>query len=208
MHHRIAPRFPSALLALTALSGGLFCAMHLFNGWLLSNFEISQHISLVYLPSFLRLANVLVLGMVWGTAATATGGLMLLWWSSESWGLALCNVMVSAGGAALAVFMMQILLQRRLSLRKLSDLLRLALLYALLNALGHHWLWSVLDPSQLVDPNQVIYMTLGDINGAVIGALVLRWVAHHTAIIQFARRRAMADKTSPHSDAQGSNNSR
>lgn len=193
MSHNTSTKFPYALFVLAILGGAVFCGVHLLNGWLLSNFEVTSHISFIYMPSFLRLANVLVLGMFWGTAATAIGGVMLMWWSTDSWLLDLCHTVISAGVAGLSIFAMQILLQRRLSISKLSDLLKLALFYALLNALAHHLVWSFLDPSKLVDPNQVLYMVIGDINGAVLGALALRWIAQHTPLINFARRKAMVD---------------
>mgnify|MGYP000007439336 CR=1 FL=1 len=182
-------------LFLAVLAGVLFCVVHLLNGWLLSSFEISNHISFLYLPSFLRLVNVLVLGMVWGTLGTAVGCLLLLPWSQDSVLLSLVNAMASAGCAALAVILMRFMQKRPLSLARLGDLLSLALLYALLNALIHHALWSVLDPSQLVNPNQLAFMMLGDINGAVIGALGLRWLARHTGLVAFARARAIQAPT-------------
>lgn len=194
MSHNTSREFPYALLALAILGGAVFCSVHLLNGWLLANFELTSHISFIYLPSFLRLANVLVLGMFWGTAATAIGGVMLLWWSTDSWLLDLCHIVISAGVAGLSIFAMQILLQRRLSISKLSDLLKLALFYSLLNALAHHLAWSFLDPSKLVDPHQVLYMVIGDINGAVLGALALRWIAQHTQLVTLARRKAMGDE--------------
>lgn len=177
-------------LFLAVLAGVLFCVVHLLNGWLLSSFEISDHISFLYLPSFLRLVNVLVLGMVWGTLGTAIGCLLLMPWSQDTVFLSLVNATASAGCAALAVMLMRFMQKRPLSLARFSDLLSLALLYALLNALIHHALWSMLDPSQLVNPNQLAFMMVGDINGAVIGALVLRWLARHTRLVAFARTRA------------------
>lgn len=177
-------------LFLAVLAGVLFCVVHLLNGWLLSSFEISNHISFLYLPSFLRLVNVLVLGMVWGTLGTAIGCLLLMPWSQDTVFLSLVNATASAGCAALAVMLMRFMQKRPLSLARFSDLLSLALLYALLNALIHHALWSMLDPSQLVNPNQLAFMMVGDINGAVIGALVLRWLARHTRLVAFARTRA------------------
>ena len=102
------------------------------------------------MPGFIRLANVLVFGLVWGSIATAMGGLFLMWWLHETWLIGLFNVGISASVAALAVVLMQVLLQRRLSLRKLSDLIQLAGLYALLNAVSHHLMWSILDPVQLI----------------------------------------------------------
>lgn len=174
-------------LGFATVAGGLFCGLHLLNGWLMGGFEFSSHINLVYLPGFLRLANVLVLGLLWGTIGTAIGGLMLMWWFNEGWLVGLFNVGVSACVAALAVFLMQVLLQRRLSLSKLRDLVQLALLYALLNALSHHLLWSVLDPLQLIEWQQLLYMVIGDLNGALIGAWILRWLALHTGMVSSLR---------------------
>ena len=174
------------LIAVTA-SGLLFCGFHLLNGWLLSYFEISNHISLIYLPGFIRLANVLLFGLVWGSAATAMGGLFLMWWLHETWLIGLFNVGISASVAALAVVLMQVLLQRRLSLRKLSDLIQLAGLYALLNAVSHHLMWSIIDPVQLIAWPQLFYMVIGDLNGALIGAMTLRWLAQRTGMVPWVR---------------------
>ena len=85
--------------------------------------------------------------------------------------------------------------KRPLSLTRLSDLLQVALFYSLLNALTHHVLWSAFDTSQLVEPNQLAYMVMGDINGAVIGALGLRWIARHTKLIEYVRQKATAPAT-------------
>lgn len=178
------------VLCLVLAAGALFCLVHILNGWLLKSIELTSHISFLYLPSFLRLMNVLVLGMVWGTAGTAVGGAFLFFWTDDSVTLSILNTTVSAGSAALAVWCMQIFQQRKLSLTRLSDLLQLALLNALLNSLFHHLVWEQLDPSQLVTPNQMAYMMIGDINGAIVGALALRWLATHTRIVQFARLKA------------------
>jgi hypothetical protein len=85
------------------------------------------------------------------------------------------------------------LAQRRLSIIRLVDLVQLALLYALLNALIHHALWSAIDPSQLLYPAQMFEMVLGDINGALIGALVLRWIARKTKLTTLLRQRISVD---------------
>ena len=186
-----APHLPHRLiLALVLVAGVLFCAVHLLNGWLLQSLELTEHISFLYLPSFLRLMNVLVLGMLWGTAGTAVGGALLFFWMQDSVLLSVLNTAISAGSAALAVWCMQIFQQRQLSLTRLSDLLQLALLNALLNPLLHHLLWLQLDHSQLTSPHQLIYMMIGDINGAIVGALGLRWLAAHTGLIAYAREKA------------------
>lgn len=183
-----------------AAAGLLFCAVHLLNSWLLSYFEYSSHISLIYLPSFLRLANVLVLGLWWGSVATALGGFMLIGWFDDAWPVALANTGISASVAALAVVLMQVLLRRRLSVSKLSDLVRVAALFALLNALSHHLMWSVLDPQQLIAWPQLLYMAVGDLNGALIGALALRWLALHTTLVPTVRH--LSDAHTPHADKE------
>lgn len=179
-----------AIFLLVMASGFLFFAVHLLNDWLFNAVEVTDHISLLYLPAFLRLMNVLVLGMLWGTLGTAMGGALLFFWMQDSLLMSVLNTSVSAGGAALSVWLMQILQGRPLSLSRLPDLLKLSLLYALLNALLHHLIWSYLDPAQLVSPYQLVYMVIGDINGAVLGALGLRWLARNTRLIDLARQQA------------------
>jgi hypothetical protein len=179
-----------SVLVLVALAGSLFCMTHMANNWLFHQWEISEHIGLIYLPSFLRLANVLILGLVWGSLGTAFGGALLYFWMQDSLWMSVCNTMASAGSAALAVVLMRVMQRRTISLTRLSDLLQLALFYSLLNALAHHVLWSVLDPTQLIEPNQLAYMVIGDINGAIIGALVLRWLARNTQLVEVLRKKS------------------
>lgn len=177
------------------LAGVLFCVVHLLNGWVFQSLEITDHISFMYLPSFLRLAHVLVLGMVLGTASTAIGGALLLWWSHDNLWVGLLNIFVSATMAAVAVILLRFLQRRNMSLVCLTDLLKLALFYALLNSLGHHLMWGFFDPSQLVNPHQLVYMVIGDINGAVVGALVLRALAQHTRLMAYVRGRAVTPES-------------
>jgi hypothetical protein len=184
----ISKQFDNASLLACFIGGVLYWAVHLLNSWLFQWVEISQHISLVYLPSFLRLANVLILGLTLGTASTALGGLFLIWWSPDDWLLSLLNLGVSANAAAIAVICMRILMGRRLSPARLMDLFLLSLLCAIVSASLHHLLWSILDTRQLVDPLQLPYMMLGDVNGALIGALILRWLSRNTRITQLLRQ--------------------
>jgi hypothetical protein len=179
-----------AFFVASSLAGVVFCASHLLNGWLFQSVAISDHISLIYLPAFFRLFNVLVLGLLWGTVGTAIGGILLFVWSHDAtlW-ISLLNMCVSAGVAAVSVVLLQWLLHRRLSITRLNDLLRLSLLYALMNALMHHALWSVVDPAQLLYPRQVLEMMLGDLGGAVLGAWLLRLVARNTSLIKRIRSR-------------------
>ena len=177
------------MLTLSLVMGAAYCCVHLLNGWALRAVEFSDHINLVYLPGFLRLANVLLLGLFWGTASTAVGGVLLLHWSNDSLFLSFCNIATSALSPLIAVLLMRAMQHRHVALSRLSDLIQLAFLYALLNALIHHLMWSWLDPSQLMSPEQLLYMVLGDINGVVLGGLFLRWISRKTDMARKLRTR-------------------
>lgn len=170
-------------------AGGLYASVHILNGWLFQASELSDHINLIYLPSFLRLVNVLVLGLIWGTMGTALGGVLLYFWLQDSLFISILNTVVSAGCAGLSLWLLQILQQRRLSITRLSDLMKLALVNAFMNSMLHHMVWALADPAQLVTPHQVTYMLLGDISGAIVGALILRWAATHTRMVEFAKQK-------------------
>jgi hypothetical protein len=58
-----------------------------------------------------------------------------------------------------------------------------------MNALMHHVLWTVVDPSQLLYPSQVFEMMLGDLFGAMLGAWLLRVLARNTGLIKLVRAR-------------------
>ena len=51
----------------------LFPATHILSGWLFDFAAINDHISLIYLPAFLRLFNLLILGPVFGTLINHLG---------------------------------------------------------------------------------------------------------------------------------------
>ena len=92
-------RITGVSLLFSLLLGLVFAAVHLFNSWAFSALEFSSFISLVYLPGFLRLANVLVMGPLWGSLATAFGHLMLLLVELRPVDLALVNLLASVLGA-------------------------------------------------------------------------------------------------------------
>jgi hypothetical protein len=183
-----APKVGLFLFALCA--GVLYGAVHIANSWLFQSLELTEHISFLYLPSFLRLLNVLVLGVLWGTIGTAFGCALMFFYLHDSLMLSMCNALVSASSAAAAVWVLSILQQRRLSITKLSDLFQLSLMCALLNALLHHVMWSAIDPEQLISANQLAVMAIGDINGAILGALILRWIASRSTFVQHLRQKA------------------
>lgn len=155
--------------------GVAYPVVHIANGVMFRFAEIAPHIALIYLPAFLRLFNVLVLGPRDGTLATVLGGVLLMRYFNDTQILALLNIVCSAGGPLLAIALFRVYFQRAVNLTSLRDLSILTLVYAPANAVLHHLLWSQLDPAALESPTQVLWMTVGDVLGALVGAYGLRW---------------------------------
>lgn len=153
----------------------LFPLVHIANGWFFKFAEISPHISLIYLPAFLRLANVLILGPRNGTLATVFGGVLLMRTFDDNSVAGLLNIGCSAFGPVVALVIFKTYTRRNFELTSLKDLGALTVIYAIANAVLHHLVWSVVDKSQLSEPIQVLWMVLGDIFGALIGAYALKW---------------------------------
>ena len=164
-------------ILLTLLSALIYPFLHLANGWIFNSFEFTPHVGLIYLPAFMRRLNVLVFGKFWGTLATALGGIFLMQMLNQQSTVGLLNVLCSASGPLLAVLVFRIYTGREVSLLSLKDLGIVTLVYCLANAMVHHLVWTFFDPAQLVSPQQLLWMMLGDFNGALIGAYVLKWTA-------------------------------
>ena len=160
---------------LVILFAVIFPLAHILNGWIFGWVAISSSIGLMYLPAFLRLANVLILGRLYGTLATLLGGMLLMYYSHETPWVAFLNSLCSAGGPLLALVLFRWHAGRNVELTSLKDLTLLTFVYAISNALLHHAMWSVLDRSRLQEPIQVLWMILGDILGALLGAYLMKW---------------------------------
>ncbi len=170
----------------------LFPLVHVFNGWAFDAFEFSHHISLIYLPAFLRLANVLVLGQAWGTLTTALGGVLLAIWNNNVTWVEGMNVLASATSGWLSVWLFQIIKERPVRLLEMKDLLQLVMLYALMNALLNHVAWTLVEQDALITFHQLPMMVIGDFLGAMLGALLFSWGAKKLKLDQLARKRAQA----------------
>ena len=149
------------------------------NDWLFAFTEISPNVSLIYLPAFLRLLHVLVLGKIRGSLATMLGGLVLLAVDKQDNTLPMdaANVLCSAAAPLLALLAFEQMRARQVSLTSLADLALVALIYCLFNSLLHHVAWVVFSDQALGSPQQMLMMALGDLSGALIGAYLLKWTA-------------------------------
>lgn len=179
---------------LLALCAPLFAGAHLFNGWVFQHFELSMHISWVYLPAFLRVAYVLVLGPAWGFASIFLGSLLLSSDFDNSLLHSITNSVASALGPVLALGLFRLLKERALQLSRLSDLVQMCLLYALLNAVLHHVAWGYNQPHQFLLPDQLPIMVIGDLTGAVLGAVFFTTVMRRFKFYEVVARLSKDNK--------------
>jgi hypothetical protein len=162
------------LLLILALAV-LFPAVHILNGWLFDFATITSHISLVYLPAFLRLFNLLVLGLVFGSIATFLGGLLLiLQFNNESLTLLLLYIACSCTGPLVSLWLFKLKFKRSLRLRSLKDLSMLVVTYSFLNAALHSLVWMFIDNDQAFSALGALWMFIGDFNGALLGAYLMK----------------------------------
>lgn len=156
----------------------VFPLLHEANSWLFAFAEISPNIGLIYLPAFLRLLNVLILGKFKGTLAGLLGGMILILVNDEALTtLNLANVVCSSAGPLIAVLLFEHWHKRSVNLLSLKDLGQVTLIYCLANALVHHLAWALISPSHLRSPEQVLWMVIGDLLGTLAGAYLLKWTA-------------------------------
>jgi uncharacterized membrane protein len=161
---------------LVILFAVFFPFSYVISSWVFGFAEISPHISLIYLPAFMRLANVLILGSFNGFLATLLGSLLLMAYLQVPAWAAVLNSLCSAGGPLVALWLFRWHSKRSVELTSLKDLTLFTLLYAVSNAVLHHLTWSLVDRSKLQAPSQVLWMILGDITGPLLGAYALKWV--------------------------------
>ncbi|MEY3652230.1 MAG: hypothetical protein RL739_400 [Pseudomonadota bacterium] len=183
--------FEKALLML--LGSLVYTSAHLANLWLFDFWEVTPNISWVYLPSFLRLANLLILGPLWGTFATALGGAELIFLSDQGFdGLAWLNVLASCSSAVAAYGVLRLMIHRPVALTHLKELLLLAGLYTLINPSLHFILWQAIQAYTETSLRDFVAMAVGDLAGAVLGSVLFVWVVRHTGVAQWVAGRVLA----------------
>ena len=177
--------------AVLMLVGSLvYMSTHLANLWVFEFWEVTPNISWVYLPSFLRLANLLILGPLWGTCATALGGAELIFLSGQGFsGLAWMNVLASCSSAAAAYGLLHVVTQRPVALTQLRELLLLAVVYTLINPSLHFILWHAFQAYTDTSLQDFVAMAVGDLAGAVLGSMLFVWVVRHTGVAQWVAGR-------------------
>jgi hypothetical protein len=176
--------------ALMLIGSLVYMSVHLANLWVFEFWEVTPNISWVYLPSFLRLANLLILGPFWGTCATALGGAELIFLSNQIFnGLAWLNVLASCSSAVAAYGLLHLMTQRPVALTQFKELLMLAGVYTLINPSLHFILWHLIQAYTETSLQDFVAMAVGDFAGAVLGSMLFVWVVRHTGVAQWVAGR-------------------
>jgi hypothetical protein len=178
------------MLVLTLVAGALYVFMHFFNEWVFRYTEFTEHVNWVYLPAFLRLANVIVLGEFAGSVSTGLGVLVIELFFLDSPLTALLNIAASVSSPLLAFQTFRLLTGRAVNVHYLKDLFQAASIYAFLNSLTHHIAWSIADPKQFYKVDQVPIMFLGDLVGACLGAVAFTFVVQRTGLVNYIKERS------------------
>jgi len=152
----------------------LYPATHILNGWLFDFATINDNVSLIYLPAFLRLFNLLILGPFAGTLTTFLGGLLFSTQNNDPMSLQLINITCSSIGPLIALIGFRLYWKRQIELTSLQDLSTLTLLSCLSNSLIHHVTWVLIGKSEVFEVKQAFWMFLGDLNGALLCAYVMK----------------------------------
>ena len=180
-----------------ALCAPLFAATHLANAWLFDHISVSNHINWIYLPAFLRVAYVLILGPVWGFTAIFVGSSLLGASFNENLLQASLNAGASAIGPVLALVLFRLLKERSLRIAQPSDLMQMCLLYALINAVVHHFCWAYQQPEQLLSVSQLTIMVIGDLAGALLGAFLFTLLMRRSGLYPLIERLSKDKPASP-----------
>ena len=168
----------------------VYMSAHLANLWVFEFWEVTPNISWVYLPSFLRLANLLILGPLWGTSATALGCAELILLSNEGFNvLAWINVLASCSSAVAAYGLLRLMTHRPVALTQLKELLLLAGIYTLINPSLHFILWHLMQVYSETSVQDFVAMAVGDLAGAVLGSVLFVWVVRQTGLAQWVAGR-------------------
>ena len=180
-----------------ALCAPLFALTHLANAWLFDHISLSNHINWVYLPAFLRVAYVLILGPVWGFSAIFFGSIMLGGSFEKNLLQAVLNSGASAISPVLALGLFMLLKERSLRLAQPRDLVQMCLLYSLLNAVVHHFIWAYQQPEQLLSVSQLPIMIVGDLAGALLGAFLFTLLMRRSGLYPLIERLSKDKPASP-----------
>lgn len=168
------------------ISASVFAISFIFNDFFFSSFELNQHVSLLFIPSGVRIFFALVFNLP-GVVGIGLGSLLvsLLYQSEVSIDLALNTALVAAGAAWAARWLSVVLLKLDVDLSRISllDVLLVCFIFAAISAVSHQILFYAKGMTQ-----DFAAASLSMFAGDVTGALVCLVLARYTVLLIRHRR--------------------
>lgn len=155
----------------------LFFATFALNSLLLGGWDIvPDHIAILFLPAFVRVAAVLVAGLA-GILGIVLGSFVVaVVLGGESIGYAALLSVASGSGIWVAYWLMCKSLNVHELPFTLVTLVTLTVIYSALNAMAHGLLWDFFPPLASVTLDQLTLMMVGDLLGVMVGFVLVRSV--------------------------------
>jgi hypothetical protein len=169
------------MIYIILLSAVTFALSFIFNDFLFRSFELSQHVSLVFIPSGVRIFFALVFGLP-GALGIGLGSLLvsLLYLNGINFDLALSSALVAAGAAWAARWLSIKLLRLEIDLGRISllEVTQVCFIFAAISAVSHQALFFATGMAQ-----EFALLSLSMFAGDVTGALACLLVARYTILL-------------------------
>ena len=163
------------------LSAFTFALSFILNDFLFRSFELSQHVSLIFIPSGVRIFFALVFDLP-GVMGIGLGSLFisLLYLNGISIDLALSSALVAAGAAWAARWLSVRLFKLDVDLSRISllEVMQVCLIFAAISAVSHQALYFATGITQ-----EFAVASLSMFAGDVTGALACLFVARYTVLL-------------------------
>lgn len=163
-------------------SASSFAIVYIFNNLLFRTFELSDYVSLVFVPSGIRIFCVLVFNF-YGAIGILLGSLAvsLFYLNQTSPFVAITTALVAAGAAwfARSIAFKLLNLDENLANIKLNDLFQISIIFSVISAISHQLLFLELGISEDFTSG-TLSMFAGDMTGALLCLFCARYLVRLT----------------------------
>lgn len=161
------------------ISAVTFALSFIFNDFFFRSFGLSDYVSLLFIPSGIRIFFVLVYG-VYGVIGILLGSLLtsLFYLEQSNFVVVVSTALVAAGAAWFARWVSIKFLEIDLNLRNINfmSLLQVSIIFSTMNAISHQLLFLELGISDDF-ASDALSMFLGDMSGALFCIVTARFAA-------------------------------
>jgi len=165
------------MIYIILLSAATFALSFIFNDFLFRSFELNQYVSLIFIPSGVRIFCALVFDLP-GVMGIGLGSLLvsLLYLNDVSTDLAFSSALVAASAAWAARWLSVRLLKLDVDLSRISllEVMQVCFIFAALSAVSHQALYFATGVTQDF-ATASLSMFAGDVTGALACLVVARY---------------------------------